>query len=163
MKQERFTEQAQEALNASQQLAMQFKHSQWDVEHVLISLLMQQQGLVGDIIKEIGVDVETVRNQVDELLKKTPQVSHQPGQIFATPRIAAMMNRADAEALRYVGGHILHAVNSEIDAAVQQGLLDFFHKKPLAAHLGKGYIQDLVSSGFYNGQVDGQGRLATAP
>jgi ATP-dependent Clp protease ATP-binding subunit ClpC len=100
MRQERFTEQANEALQASQQMVMQYKHSQWDVEHVLLALLMQQQGLVGDIIKEMGVDVETVRNKVDELLKKTPQVSHQQGQIFATPRIAEMMNRADEEAKR---------------------------------------------------------------
>ena len=100
MRQERFTEQANEALQASQQMVMQYKHSQWDVEHVLLSLLMQQQGLVGDILKEMGVDVETVRNQVDEILKKTPQVSHEQGQIFATPRIAEMMNRADEEAKR---------------------------------------------------------------
>ena len=100
MKQERFTEQANEALQASQQMVMQYKHSQWDVEHVLLSLLMQKQGLVGDVLKEMGVDAETVRNNVDEILKKTPQVSHQQGQIFATPRIAEMMNRADEEAKR---------------------------------------------------------------
>jgi ATP-dependent Clp protease ATP-binding subunit ClpC len=43
MKQERFTEQAQEAINASQQMAMQMKHSQWDVEHILLALLMQKR------------------------------------------------------------------------------------------------------------------------
>jgi len=47
MKQERFTEQAQEALAASQQIAMQFKHSQWDVEHVLLALLVQEGGWWG--------------------------------------------------------------------------------------------------------------------
>jgi ATP-dependent Clp protease ATP-binding subunit ClpC len=44
MRQERFTEQAQEALQTSQQMAMQFKHSQWDVEHILLALLVQQRG-----------------------------------------------------------------------------------------------------------------------
>ena len=53
MRQERFTEQAQEALAASQQLVRQFKHSQWDVEHILLALLQQEKGLIGDIIKEI--------------------------------------------------------------------------------------------------------------
>jgi len=46
MMQERFTEQAQEAVNASQQLVIQFHHSQWDVEHILLALLLQQQGRV---------------------------------------------------------------------------------------------------------------------
>jgi ATP-dependent Clp protease ATP-binding subunit ClpC len=100
MKQERFTEQAQEAIQASQQLAMQFKHSQWDVEHILLALLLQQQGLVGDILKELNVDVEAVRNQVESVLEKTPKVAYETGQIYATPRIAQLMNRADEEAKR---------------------------------------------------------------
>jgi ATP-dependent Clp protease ATP-binding subunit ClpC len=100
MRQERFTEQAQEALQASQQLALQFKHSQWDVEHILLALLMQKQGLVGDILKELDVNVDTIRNQVEETLNKTPKVAYATGQIYATPRIAELMNRADEEANR---------------------------------------------------------------
>ena len=100
MRQEKFTEQANEALQASQQLVTQYKHSQWDIEHVLLALLMQRQGLVGDILKEMEVDSEVVRNQVDAALGKTAKVEYQSGQIFATPRIAEMMNRADEEAKR---------------------------------------------------------------
>jgi len=100
MRQERFTEQAQEALQASQQMAVQFKHSQWDVEHILLSLLIQRQGLVGEILKELNVNIDATRNQVEETLRKTPQVSYQTGQIYATPRIAQLMQRADEEANR---------------------------------------------------------------
>ena len=50
MKQERFTEQAQEALASSQELVRQYHHNQWDVEHVLMALLQQEKGLVGDIL-----------------------------------------------------------------------------------------------------------------
>jgi len=100
MRQERFTEQAQEALQASQQLAMQFKHSQWDVEHILLALLVQRQGLVGEILKEINVDADMMRDRVDEVLEKTPKVSYQTGQIYATPRIAMLMQKAEAEARR---------------------------------------------------------------
>ena len=64
MRQERFTEQAQEALAASQQLVGQHHHTQWDVEHILLALLLQEKGLVGDILRELGVDVEAVRQQV---------------------------------------------------------------------------------------------------
>ncbi len=100
MRQERFTEQAQEAIQASQQLAIQFHHSQWDVEHILLALLLQQQGLVGDILQELNVDVEAIRNQVEAALEKTPKVTYETGQIYATPRIAQLMNRADGEASR---------------------------------------------------------------
>jgi len=100
MRQERFTEQAQEALQASQQMAMQFKHSQWDVEHILLALLVQQQGLVGEILKELNIEIDTIRNRVDEALERTPKVSYQTGQIYATPRIAMLMQRAEEEAKR---------------------------------------------------------------
>ena len=64
MRQERFTEQAQEALAASQKLVGEYHHSQWDVEHILLALLQQQAGLVGDLLKELGVDLEAVRRAV---------------------------------------------------------------------------------------------------
>ncbi len=100
MRQERFTEQAQEALQASQQMAMQFKHSQWDVEHILLSLLMQRQGLVGEILKEINVDADMMRNRLEEALERSPKVSYQTGQIYATPRIAMLMQKSEEEARR---------------------------------------------------------------
>jgi ATP-dependent Clp protease ATP-binding subunit ClpC len=100
MKQERFTEQAQEAISTSQQLAMQYQHSQWDVEHILLALLLQKQGLVGDILKELNIDVESIRGQVEATLEKTPKVAYQTGQIYATPRIGMLMSKADEEANR---------------------------------------------------------------
>jgi ATP-dependent Clp protease ATP-binding subunit ClpC len=94
MKQERFTEQAQEALAASQQIAMQFKHSQWDVEHVLLALLVQEGGLVGKILTELGTKVEAVRDEVEATLQKTPKVTYETTQIYATPRIAQLLKTA---------------------------------------------------------------------
>jgi ATP-dependent Clp protease ATP-binding subunit ClpC len=100
MKQERFTEQAQEALQISQQMAMQFKHSQWDVEHILLSLLAQQRGLVGEILKELGVDIEATRRKTEEALERSPKIAYQSGQLYATPRVAGLMSRAEVEADR---------------------------------------------------------------
>jgi ATP-dependent Clp protease ATP-binding subunit ClpC len=100
MRQERFTEQAQEAIQISQQMAMQFKHSQWDVEHILLALLVQRQGLVGEILKELKVNTDVIRGQVEDTLKNTPKVAYQTGQIYATPRIAQVMQKADEEATR---------------------------------------------------------------
>ncbi|MGD0780830.1 MAG: AAA family ATPase [Dehalococcoidales bacterium] len=100
MRQERFTEQAQEAIQISQQMAMQFKHSQWDVEHILLALLVQRQGLVGEILKELKVNTDVIRGQVEDTLKNTPKVTYQTGQIYATPRIAQVMQKADEEATR---------------------------------------------------------------
>jgi len=100
MRQERFTELAQEALATSQELVRQYKHSQWDVEHVLLALLQQERGLVGDILKELNIDVEKVRQEVEATLDKVPKVAFETGQIYATPRIAQLLKIADEEANR---------------------------------------------------------------
>ncbi len=118
MRQERFTEQAQEALVASQQLVGQFRHNQWDVEHIFLALLQQERGLVGDILRELGVDVETVRQVVVASLEKMPKVTYEAAQIYATPRINALFTAADAEAKRlndeFIGTeHLLIAVAGE--------------------------------------------------
>jgi ATP-dependent Clp protease ATP-binding subunit ClpC len=118
MRQERFTEQAQEALASSQQLVREFKHSQWDVEHILLALLQQEKGLVGDIIKELGVNIESLKNRLTAALEKTPQVSYETQQIYATPRVAKMLETSASEADRlkddFIGTeHLLIAMSGE--------------------------------------------------
>jgi len=118
MRQGGFTEQAQEALAASQELVRQYHHSQWDVEHILLALLQQERGLVGDILKELGVDAEAVRQQVEAALDKTPRITYESVQIYATPRIAQLIDRAGKEADRlkdeFIGTeHLLIAMAGE--------------------------------------------------
>ncbi len=71
MRQDRFTEQAQEALAASQQLVREQRHSQWDVEHVLLALL-QHPGLPHQIFEKLGIDVAKLRDRVAQHLAAAP-------------------------------------------------------------------------------------------
>jgi len=118
MRQDRFTEQAQEALANSQQLVAQYHHSQWDVEHILLALLLQEKGLVSDILKELGVNVETVKQQVEAVLEKMSRVAYDTGQIYATPRTRELLMSATTEADRlkdeFIGTeHLLIAIAGE--------------------------------------------------
>ncbi len=118
MRQERFTEQAQEALALSQELVRHYRHSQWDVEHILLALLQQEKGLVGDILRELGVDVEVVKQQVEAVLEKSPHLAYEGAQIYATPRITQLLQAAAAEADRlkdeFIGTeHLLIAIAGE--------------------------------------------------
>jgi ATP-dependent Clp protease ATP-binding subunit ClpC len=100
MRQEKFTEQAQEALAASQELVRTYKHNQWDVEHILMALLQQEKGLVTDLFKKLGVDIDKVRQQIGTALERIPKIEHESGQIYATPRIQWLLQAAEAEAKR---------------------------------------------------------------
>ncbi|MBI2852183.1 MAG: AAA family ATPase [Chloroflexi bacterium] len=119
MKQERFTEQAQEAVALSQDLVRQFRNSQWDVEHILLALLQQEEGLVGEIFKELGVDAGGVRQQVTASLEKAPRLAYETPQIYATPRVVQLLKTAEAEADRlkddFIGTeHLLVAITAEM-------------------------------------------------
>jgi ATP-dependent Clp protease ATP-binding subunit ClpC len=100
LKPERFTEQAQEVLAASQELVRRYHHNQWDVEHVLLALLEQEKGITRDIFQMLGVDADVVRKRVGATLEGFPKVTYEAGQIYATPRISALLESANREADR---------------------------------------------------------------
>jgi ATP-dependent Clp protease ATP-binding subunit ClpC len=100
LKQERFTEQAQEVLAASQELVRRYRHNQWDVEHVLLALLEQEKGVTRDLFEMLGVDVDVVKRRVGATLEGFPKITYETGQIYATPRISALLENANREADR---------------------------------------------------------------
>ncbi len=115
---EKFTEQAQEVLAASQELVRRYHHNQWDVEHILLALLEQQGGVTQDILRELGVDVEAMKRRVERTLEGFPKVAYEGTQIYATPRISQLMQNARQEADRLKDEfisteHLLIAVAAE--------------------------------------------------
>jgi ATP-dependent Clp protease ATP-binding subunit ClpC len=115
MPQEKFTEQANEALASSQELVRSYKHNMWDVEHILLALLQQEKGLVPDLFRELGIEVESVKQQVTAALERMPTVAYSDGQLYATPRVQSVLQSADAEAKRlkdeFIGTeHLLIAI-----------------------------------------------------
>ncbi|MCK4331143.1 MAG: AAA family ATPase, partial [Dehalococcoidia bacterium] len=118
MRPERFTEQAREVLAASQELVRRFRHSQWDVEHILLALLEQTSGLTSDILQKLGVDAAAVKARVEAGLDSAPKMAYEAEQIYATPRIARILEGAAGEADRlkdeFIGiEHLLIAIAGE--------------------------------------------------
>ncbi|MFH0942459.1 MAG: ATP-dependent Clp protease ATP-binding subunit, partial [Chloroflexota bacterium] len=119
MKPENFTEQAREAIAASQQLVSEMGHNQWDTEHILLALLQQEEGLVSKVMREMGIDTEALKNHVMTSLEKVPKVAYATSvQIFPTPRAQEILMTAAAEAKRFkdefIGTeHLLIAITAE--------------------------------------------------
>ncbi|MEE9325571.1 MAG: AAA family ATPase [Dehalococcoidia bacterium] len=130
MRPDRFTEKAQEVLSASQELVRQYKHSQWDVEHLLLALLEQEEGLTSEILKQLGVETEYVKNKVRQVLEEAPKIAYEGAQIYATPRVHSVLEAADTEAKRlkdeYIGSeHLLIAISGEQGGQSAKLLKDF--------------------------------------
>ncbi len=115
---EKFTEQAQQAIAGSQELVRQYRHSQWDVEHVLLALLQIEDGLPVRILGQMGVPADAVRSQLRKALEGSPKMASEGNQVYGTPRVAKLMDNARLEAERlndeYIGTeHILIAATLE--------------------------------------------------
>ena len=96
----RMTLKVQEALQAASSLAMSRNHQGIDVEHVLIALLDQADGLAAPILEQTGVAVSAVKAAAEKALERIPQVQVSgpaPGQIHLTQRTANMLSTAETE------------------------------------------------------------------
>ncbi|HVB97434.1 MAG TPA: AAA family ATPase, partial [Chloroflexota bacterium] len=121
---ERFTERAQEALQRAQEILREQRHNQLDVEHLLLALLDQPEGLAVKILERLGVDVAAFRQRVADALESNPRVYQAGGssQVYMTPRLKFVFDRAIEEANRlhdeYVSSeHLLIAIVAEREGA----------------------------------------------
>ena len=118
MKPDDFTEQAQEIIGRSQEIVRRYRHSQWDVEHILMSLLEQEEGVPVEILQRLDVPVPEMRDRLNTLLEQGTKVANESSQIFVAPRAASALDRAKEEAGRlnddFIGTeHLLVAIVQE--------------------------------------------------
>ena len=113
----KFTEKAQEAILASQQLAESQHHSQMDVEHLLLALISQEDGVVPQITRKMGIDPTILKQQLEAGLSQQPQ-AYGATQLYMSTRVKEVLENAQKEAERlkddYVSTeHMLLAITDE--------------------------------------------------
>ena len=119
MRFDKFTLKVQEGLQEAQSLATKYGHQAIDVEHLLIALLRQAEGIIGEILKKLGVDPKVVENEIKKFLEKQPRIEGAAaGQTYISHRLNKVLDAALVEAARlkdeYVSAeHILIAATEE--------------------------------------------------
>ncbi len=93
MKLDKFTLKAQEALQDAQSIARRRDHQQVDVEHVLLALVDQPEGIVPPVLQKIGANLDLLRSRLEDELKKIPSV--QGGETYLAQRLAKALDRAE--------------------------------------------------------------------
>jgi ATP-dependent Clp protease ATP-binding subunit ClpB len=97
------TQKSQQALQEGQSIATRMGHTGVDSEHLLLSLLLDQDGLAPRLLSLAGADVDGLRVDVEAQLGRRPKVSGSgttPGQIPITQRLTRVLDYADREAKR---------------------------------------------------------------
>jgi ATP-dependent Clp protease ATP-binding subunit ClpB len=98
MRADQLTVKAQEALQTAQQTAERRHHQQLDVEHLLLALVRQPDGLIPGLLKKLGVAPDSLATQLEATLDRIPSVSGQAAPLSLAPRLAALFEKAEREA-----------------------------------------------------------------
>ena len=125
-----FTEQAQEVLSTSQEIVRRYRHSQWDVEHILLALLQLEHGVPVEIMESLGLNVNAMKARLEEALERSPKMEGESSQVYATPRSVRLVENAKAESDRlkdeYIGTeHLLIAATGEREGDAAAILKEF--------------------------------------
>ena len=100
MRLDKLTLKAQEALQEAKNIADTNNQQQLDVEHLLLALVEQPEGIAVPILQKIGVDIDQLKSRLAEHLSSLPQVHGGGGieQIYISPRLNKTLETAWQEA-----------------------------------------------------------------
>ncbi len=96
MRPDRLTTKAQEVLQAAQGLARRRDHQAIDVEHLVLALLEQEEGIARPVLEKIGADPALVSSRIEDELRAVPRV--QGAEPYMTNRLMKLVDRAEDEA-----------------------------------------------------------------
>jgi ATP-dependent Clp protease ATP-binding subunit ClpB len=99
----KLTQKSQAAISEAQNAAVRFGHQQIEVEHLLLALAAQDNGLVPQILSRCEVDPKAFIQALESEIGRQPRVSGpgaQPGQVYVTPRLNSLLVRAEDSARR---------------------------------------------------------------
>ena len=88
MNAQKFTKKALEAINAAQSIAIENQNMQIMPEHLLYALADQEGGLIPQLLKRTGADVDNLLALLDGAISKLPAVSgsgREPDKIYISP------------------------------------------------------------------------------
>ncbi len=93
---QKFTIKAQEALQSAQEIAARHNHGEFKTIHLLASLIMDEGSLVRPILLKAGVNLETLSQKIEELLKKEAKIfsSGELAQLYLSQELMQVLDKA---------------------------------------------------------------------
>ena len=99
MNAQKFTQKSLDAINKASGLATEYGNAEIGQEHLLTTLLTQENGLTAQLITKIGLDAGAMTADAKRAVEKLPHVSGQSGQ-YITADLQKTLNAAEQTAER---------------------------------------------------------------
>ena len=100
-----FTPRAQQVLVLARKEAERFNHNYVGTEHLLLGLIKLGQGVAVNVLQKMGLDLETVRLEVEKHVGSYP-ATNMVGSIPYTPRVKKVLALAGKEASALNHSHV---------------------------------------------------------
>jgi ATP-dependent Clp protease ATP-binding subunit ClpB len=105
-----FTVRARDALAAAQNATRREEQQQVELEHLVLTLLEQEDGIASALLAELGCNLQSIRGQIEREITRFPRVKG--GEVYLGPEVLHVLAVAEREARRlrdqYIGPeHIL--------------------------------------------------------
>ncbi len=125
---DRFTDRAKKVMNLARQEAQRFHHEYLGTEHVLLGLVQEGSGVAANVLKNMGIDLDKIRTEVEKIVKTGPNVVTM-GQLPFTPRAKKVLELSMEEASNlghnYIGTeHLLLGLIKENEGIAAQVLMN---------------------------------------
>ena len=121
-----YTQKSLEAVQSAQTLARENNHQQMEQVHLLLALLRQENGLAPQLLKKMGITVESLEAAATAEMNKLPRVSgsREADKFYITQGVDNVFNQAEslAKSMRdeYVSvEHLLLALVEEAEEPVK--------------------------------------------
>ena len=92
MRFDRFTIKAQEALETAQGLATNTQSPELGVEHLMLALIRQTDGIVTPILQKLGVDTAGITSAVEAVVQKAPKVQGAAAEMRIAPALQSVLD-----------------------------------------------------------------------
>jgi ATP-dependent Clp protease ATP-binding subunit ClpB len=96
----KFTEKAWEAVVQAQDVVRRYKHKELEVEHLMVALLEQKDGLVPKVLGKAGVEPQQLFQQLENFARRQPKVASSD-QLYLGRNLDVMLDRAEEARLRF--------------------------------------------------------------
>ena len=98
MRLDRFTIKAQEALQSAQTLANEAQNPELGIEHLMLSLIKQTDGIVAPIFQKLGVDIQGIISALENVIQKAPKVQGVSSELHISRPLQSVLETALKEA-----------------------------------------------------------------
>ncbi|MCX8509778.1 MAG: ATP-dependent chaperone ClpB, partial [Rhodobacteraceae bacterium] len=154
MNMEKFTERSRGFLQAAQTIAMRDGHQRVMPEHLLKTLMDDDQGLSANLIRKAGGEPARVSEAVNATLARTPKVSGGDGQVYVDTSLVRVLDEAEKIAKKAGDTFVpverilmaLAMVNTKAKDALDQGAVTAQKLNAAINDLRKGRTADSASA-----------------